>query len=101
MGEKVGAVEDQSAPIPEEIMSELGGIICNLVRRPQLKASHILVWLDDELGESNVYVRSGRSSRTPSHEEKTRKLGRIYYRGTADPTTREDGHRSHSRLRGT
>jgi hypothetical protein len=24
------AVEDQSAPIPEELMSELGGIICNL-----------------------------------------------------------------------
>jgi len=29
------AVEDQSAPIPEEITSELGGIICNLARRPQ------------------------------------------------------------------
>jgi hypothetical protein len=28
------AVEDQSAPIPEEITSELGGIICSLVRRP-------------------------------------------------------------------
>ena len=28
------AVEDQSAPIPEEITSELGGIICNLGRRP-------------------------------------------------------------------
>jgi len=32
---KLRAVEDQSAPIPEEIMSELGGIICNLARRPQ------------------------------------------------------------------
>jgi hypothetical protein len=28
------AVEDQSAPIPEERTSELGRIICNLVRRP-------------------------------------------------------------------
>jgi len=28
------AVEDQSAPIPEERTSEPGGIICNLVRRP-------------------------------------------------------------------
>jgi hypothetical protein len=26
------AVEDQSAPIPEERTSELGGIICSLVR---------------------------------------------------------------------
>jgi hypothetical protein len=32
---KLRAVEDQSAPIPEEITSELGGIICNLARRPQ------------------------------------------------------------------
>jgi len=32
---KSRAMEDQSAPIPEEITSELGGIICNLVRRPQ------------------------------------------------------------------
>ena len=32
---KSRAVEDQSAPIPEERTSELGGIICNLVRRPQ------------------------------------------------------------------
>jgi hypothetical protein len=30
------AVEDQSAPIPEEITSELGGIICNLARRPHV-----------------------------------------------------------------
>jgi hypothetical protein len=30
---KLRAVEDQSAPIPEEITSELGGIICSLVRR--------------------------------------------------------------------
>jgi len=29
------AVEDQSAPIPEEITNELGGINCNLARRPQ------------------------------------------------------------------
>ena len=29
------AVEDQSAPIPEETTSELGGIIRNLARRPQ------------------------------------------------------------------
>ena len=28
-------IEDQSAPTPEENTSELGGIICNLVRRPQ------------------------------------------------------------------
>ena len=33
---KLRAVEDQSAPIPEEITSELGGINCNLARRPQL-----------------------------------------------------------------
>jgi hypothetical protein len=32
---KSRAVEDQSAPIPEEITSELGGIICKLVRQPQ------------------------------------------------------------------
>ena len=32
---KLRAVEDQSASIPEEITSELGGIICNLARRPQ------------------------------------------------------------------
>ena len=32
---KLRAVEDQSAPIPEEITSELGGVICNLARRPQ------------------------------------------------------------------
>ena len=36
------AVEDQSAPIPEELTSELGGIICNLARRPQLEAPHTL-----------------------------------------------------------
>ena len=30
---KPRAVEDQSAPIPKEITSELGGIIYNLVRR--------------------------------------------------------------------
>ena len=29
------AVEDQSAPIPEDKTSELGGIICSLVRRAQ------------------------------------------------------------------
>ncbi len=29
------AVEDQSAPIPEEKTSELGGIICSLAQRPQ------------------------------------------------------------------
>jgi len=29
------AVEDQSAPIPKEVTSELGGINCNLARRPQ------------------------------------------------------------------
>jgi hypothetical protein len=45
------AVEDQSAPIPEEISIELGRIICNLARRPQSKASHTLAWLGDELGE--------------------------------------------------
>jgi hypothetical protein len=33
---KLRAVEDQSAPIPEERMSKLGGVICNLVRRPHL-----------------------------------------------------------------
>ena len=32
---KLRAVEDQSAPIPEERMSKLGGVICNLVRQPQ------------------------------------------------------------------
>ena len=32
---KLRAVEDQSAPIPEEITSELGGTICSLARRPQ------------------------------------------------------------------
>ena len=32
---KLRAVEDQSAPIPEERMSKLGGIICNLVRPPE------------------------------------------------------------------
>jgi len=45
------AVEDQSAPIPEEITSKLGGIICNLVRRPQSKAPpHALAWLGIEWG---------------------------------------------------
>jgi hypothetical protein len=33
---KLRAVEDQSASIPEEITSELGGIICNLARRPHV-----------------------------------------------------------------
>ena len=28
--------EDQSAPIPEELTSKLGGSICNLVRQPRL-----------------------------------------------------------------
>jgi hypothetical protein len=43
---KLRAVEDQSASIPEEITSELGGIICSLVRRPQSKAPpHALAWL--------------------------------------------------------
>ena len=46
------AVEDQSAPIPKEMMSKLGRIVCNLARRPQSKASHTLAWLGDELGES-------------------------------------------------
>jgi hypothetical protein len=32
---KLRAVEDQSVPIPEERMSKLGGVICNLVRWPQ------------------------------------------------------------------
>jgi len=32
---KLREVEDQSAPIPEERMSKLGGVICNLVRRAQ------------------------------------------------------------------
>ena len=32
---KLRAVEDQSAPIPEEKTSELGRIICSLTRRPQ------------------------------------------------------------------
>ena len=31
---KLRALEDQSTPIPEEITSELGWIICSLVRRP-------------------------------------------------------------------
>ena len=30
------ALEDQSVPIPEEITSELGWIICSLVRRPHI-----------------------------------------------------------------
>jgi len=34
---KLRAVEAQSAPIPEEITSELGGIICNHARRAQLR----------------------------------------------------------------
>jgi hypothetical protein len=33
---KSRAVEDQSASIPEEVTSELGGSICNLVRRPHV-----------------------------------------------------------------
>jgi len=33
---KLRAVEDQSASIPEERMSKLGGIICNVVRRPHV-----------------------------------------------------------------
>jgi hypothetical protein len=32
---KLRAVEDQSAPIPKERTSELGGSICSLVRRAQ------------------------------------------------------------------
>jgi len=33
---KLRAVEDQSAPIPEKITSEIGRIICSLVRRPHV-----------------------------------------------------------------
>jgi hypothetical protein len=32
---KLRAVEDQSAPIPEEKTSELGRMICSLIRRAQ------------------------------------------------------------------
>ena len=47
------AVEDQSAPIPEEIASELGGIICNLAdgrSRNHLTDPH-------EMGEGEVSAR--------------------------------------------
>jgi hypothetical protein len=33
------------------MMSKLGRIVCNLVRRPQSKAPHTLAWLGDELEE--------------------------------------------------
>ena len=49
---RLRAMEDQPAPIPEEITSGLGGIMCHLARRPQSRASQTLVWLGDELGET-------------------------------------------------
>jgi hypothetical protein len=57
---KLRAVEDQSAPIPEERMSKLRGIICNLVRWPHL----------DQHG-------------WPSKRGKASELGRIIYISTA------------------
>jgi len=40
-------------------------------------------------------------TRVSFQEGEASALGRAIYRGIADQTTREDGHRSHSRLRGT
>ena len=37
-------MEDQSAPIPKERTSELGGIICNLVQRTHLDQHGYLAW---------------------------------------------------------
>jgi len=59
---KLRAVEDQSAPITEERTSKLGGVICNLVRRPHL----------DQHG-------------CPSKREKASQLGRIIHIPTGDP----------------
>jgi len=47
------AVGDQSAPIPEEITSELGGIICNLARRAQLNQT----WVSFREGETSEFGR--------------------------------------------
>ena len=54
------AVGDQSTPIPEEITSELGGIICNLARRPQSKAPHTLAgWVMNWKRKSARSVKDG------------------------------------------
>ena len=65
---KLRAVEDQSAPIPEERMSKLGGVICNLVRRPHLDQHG---WPSkrgnaSELGR-NIYIPTGEPNQ-PSME---------------------------------
>src|SRR3990172_7393736 len=64
MGDWTRAVEDQSAPIPDEITSELGGIICNLARRPHIDQHACLSKRGkaSKLGRIN-YMDEGRSMR--------------------------------------
>jgi hypothetical protein len=45
---KLRAVEDPSVPIPYERTNKLGGIICNLVRRVQLRIKSAAPWNIEE-----------------------------------------------------
>jgi hypothetical protein len=59
------AVEDHSAPIPEELTSKLGWSICNLVRRAQSKVPHTLARLVLNERRECESARAVKGSHTP------------------------------------
>ena len=61
---KLLAVGDQLAPIPEEIMSEHGGIISSLVRRPAVGLARVSIQKKKSKRGQNIIVAKGDSGCT-------------------------------------